>query len=262
MKPPVASPSPNISSSLEDWLESQLALHAGWFQERGLLLDVGAYHGDFARRFVTAPNSPFRKAVLFEPNPENCAALRQGLASDDRFRVEAMACADHSGGAKLYCQGERSTGSLLAYQSERPGPKNEHEVSVTTVDEFLSAAGLAAPAGLIKVNTQGNDLRVLQGAVRTLRTDRPWLVVEMLATPRFVNQAWPDEMMVFLQQQNYFLAAQMNEFYTATGWLAWYDACFVPRELFSMDATANLPRPTAPAARKKPWRRWRLHARA
>jgi hypothetical protein len=40
------------------------------------------------------------------------------------------------------------------------------------------------------------------------------------------------------------MAAQFNEYYTASGWLAWFDASFVPSELFSMDATANLPRPT------------------
>lgn len=249
MNSPTSAPPPNIASSLEDWLESQIAGHLGWFHDRPLLLDVGAYHGDFARRFVNAPASPFRTAILFEPNAENRAALQRDIPSDQRFRAVGKACADRPGSAKLYCQGERYTGSLLPYEGERPGAKTEQEVSVTTVDEFLSEAALGMRAGIIKVDTQGNDLRVLQGAARTLRTDRPWLVVEMLATPRFVNQAWPREIMLFLEQEKYFLAAEMNEYYTATGWLAWYDACFVSQELFRMDALANLPRPTAAGAR-------------
>ena len=251
MKAATFPPAPNIASSLEDWLESQLARHAGWFQDRALLLDIGAYQGDFARRFVTAPLSPFRKAVLFEPNAETSAALQRGFPSDNRFRVECKACADHAGNAKLYCQGEPSTGSLLTYQNQRKGMKTEQEVSVTTVDEYLSAAGLGMRTGMIKVDTQGNDLRVLQGAARTLRTDRSWIVVEMLATPRFVNQARPADITLFLEKEQYFLAAQMNEFYTATGWLAWYDACFVPQELFSMDLMANLPRPTLAETRSR-----------
>jgi FkbM family methyltransferase len=237
---------PNVAGSLEDWLESQIERHAAFFRERPLLLDIGAYHGDFSRRFAGSAGGVLREAILFEPNPENFNALREAFAGDKRFRLENCACADRAGSAKLFCQGERYTGSLLAYQNERPGPKNEHTVKVTTVDEIL--AGSAPRVGLIKIDTQGNDLRVLQGAVQALRASRPWLIVEMLATPRFVNQANPIDVMQFLAGEKYFLAAQFNEYYTATGWLAWYDACFVPLELFSMEATANVARPSAAEA--------------
>ncbi|HUD84714.1 MAG TPA: FkbM family methyltransferase [Candidatus Saccharimonadales bacterium] len=235
---------PQVSGSLEDWLQAQVARHADWFAQRPLLLDVGAYHGDFSRHFIDAPSSPFRQAILFEPNPDNLNVLQKSFAGDNRFRVEAVACADRAGNANLFCQGERYTGSLLAYEGDRPGPGNVHPVAVTTLDQFLAESDASRQVGMIKIDTQGNDLRVLQGATRILRTHRPWLVVEMLATPRFVNQARPVEVMAFLEGQKYFMAAQFNEYYTASGWLAWFDASFVPSELFSMDPTANLPRPT------------------
>jgi len=240
---PAAIP-PRISGSLEDWLQGQVARHADWFAQRPLLLDVGAYHGDFSRRFIEAPSSPFREAILFEPNPENFIVLQKAFAGDNRFRVEAAACADKAGNAQLVCQGERYTGSLLAYEGDRPGPRNVHPVAVTTLDQFLAESNTSRQVGIIKIDTQGNDLRVLQGATRILRAHRPWLVVEMLATPRFVNQAKPVEVMAFLDGERYFMAAQFNEYYTATGWLAWFDASFVPSEVFSMEATANVPRPT------------------
>jgi FkbM family methyltransferase len=243
---------PRISGSLEDWLEGQIARHADWFAQRPVLLDVGAYHGDFSRQFIEAPSSPFREAILFEPNPENLRVLQKAFAGDKRFRVESVACADKAGSGNLFCQGERYTGSLLAYEGERPGPRSTHPVAVTTLDQFLPETEGSGQVGLIKIDTQGNDLRVLQGATRILRTHRPWLVVEMLATPRFVEQARPVEVMAFLDGQNYFMAAQFNEYYTATGWMAWFDAAFVPCELFSMEATANLPRPTANEVKAQP----------
>jgi FkbM family methyltransferase len=235
---------PQVAGSIEDWLEGQIARHADWFASRPLLLDVGAYHGNFSRRFVEAAASPFREAILFEPNPENLKVLRESFAGDRRFRVEAVACADKPGNGELVCKGERYTGSLLPYDGDRPGPQSAHSVTVTTLDQFLSGGDATQKAGVIKIDTQGNDLRVLQGATHVLQTHRPWLIVEMLSTPRFVNQARPLDVMAFLEGQKYFWAAQFNEYYTATGWLAWYDACFVPSELFTMTATDNVPRPT------------------
>jgi FkbM family methyltransferase len=233
---------PNVGGSMEDWLEGELARYAYWFHERPLLVDVGAYHGDFAGRFMTAPNTPFREALLFEPNPESFQLIQRKLKVDARYHLERKACSDGVGIAKLGCSGEYYTGSLLPYEGERPGAKNEFEVDVTTLDAVMLAGNSAARAGLIKIDAQGKDLQVLRGAIETLRLGRPWLIVEMLTTPRFVNQGTPLEIMRFLEEQNYFLAAQFNEFYTSTGWLAWYDACFVPKELFSLDPLANFPR--------------------
>jgi FkbM family methyltransferase len=243
---------PRVNGSLEDWLQAQVARHADWFAWRPVLLDVGAYHGEFSRHFIEAPSSPFREAILFEPNPENVSVLQSAFAGDNRFRVEAVACADQAGSANLFCQGQCYTGSLLAYEGERPGPKNVHPVAVTTLDQFMAERGASRQVGMIKIDTQGNDLRVLQGATRILREHRPWLVVEMLATPRFVSQARPVEIMAFLEAQEYFMAGQFNEYYTDSGWLAWFDASFVPSELFSMEATANLPRPTVADVKARP----------
>jgi FkbM family methyltransferase len=237
--------SPNLGGTLEDWLEGQIHRHAEWFRERPVLVDVGAYHGEFSRRFITAKESPFGTAILFEPNPENFAELHRQWLGDERFRIEPLACGDRSGTDKLICQGEGYTGSLLARRQERPGIRKEFEATVVTLDDYFARNQDAGSVGLLKLDTQGNDLRALQGAVCLLRRSRPWIVVEMLATPRFIDQAAPAEIIKFLEGENYFLGATMNEFYTDTGWLAWFDACFVPRELFSMDMNANLPRPSA-----------------
>lgn len=238
---------PDLGGSLEDWLESQVARHASWFKSRSAILDVGAYHGDFAWRFLQFPASPFATAALFEPNPDSFALLQKRFAQDKRFSLKPQGCSNQTGAATLHCQGAVYTGSILDYKQERDGPKANHSVSVTTVDEFLKSEPELRP-GLIKVDTQGNDLRVLEGAVHTLKSIRPWVAVEMLTTPRFVHQATPVQMISFLEQQSYFLAALFNEFYTDTGWLAWCDACFVPQELFSMDVKTNHPRPARSGA--------------
>jgi FkbM family methyltransferase len=247
--------SPNLGGSLEDWLEGQISRHSEWFRKRPALVDVGAYFGEFSHRFLDAEESPFQQAILFEPNPENFAALQRRWPSDERVHLERLACGERSGTSKLVCQGEGYTGSLLARRQDRPGTRTDYEVSVIALDDYLSRNGASSSVGLLKLDTQGNDLRALQGSVCVLGKSRPWIVVEMLATPRFVNQAAPAEITQFLEAENYFFAAAMNEFYTATGWLAWFDACFIPRELFTMDMNANLPRPSASHAGQKKFKR-------
>jgi FkbM family methyltransferase len=248
--------SPNLSGSLEDWLECQLARHVEWFRERTTIVDVGAFHGDFTARFLNTKPNLFSRAILFEPNPQNYAVLERDLGPDKRVRLERFACGDSSGAGKLVSQGEGYTGSLLERRQDRPGARNDYEVKIVTLDEYLSSKGHSGSAGIFKVDTQGNDLRALRGGIGELRKSRPWIVVEMLATPRFVNQASPAEIAQFLETENYFLAAEMNEHYTSTGWLAWFDACFVPRELFSMDMNSNIARPSAGQPRKKGLKRF------
>jgi len=81
----VISPSSNppaLDGSLEEWLVRQIGSNRDAFKNRTVLLDVGAYHGDFARGFLGLANSPFAEAILFEPNPENLKFLRQQLNGD------------------------------------------------------------------------------------------------------------------------------------------------------------------------------------
>lgn len=244
---------PKLDGSMEDWLEHQIRVHAAFFKGKSLLLDVGAYHGDFSRRFVSMPESPFNEAILFEPNRDTFNSLQQQFAGDKRFRFENRACDAKPGSATLFCQGQACTGSLLPYHPDRtqPGAQQiEQTVPVVVLDEFLAENALSKKLALIKIDTQGNDLRVLQGAVKTLASQRPWLVVEMISTPRFVNQARPFQIIQWLEEQNYLLAAQFNESYTAAGWLAWYDACFVPREVVDTKINTHHHRPQAAAAAK------------
>jgi FkbM family methyltransferase len=50
-------------------------------------------------------------------------------------------------------------------------------ISITTVDEVVSSNGLSA-VRLMKIDTQGNELEVLRGAMRTLTVSQPLLFLE------------------------------------------------------------------------------------
>lgn len=223
---------PAVDSSFDEWLSGQVVRNEKAFRGKPLLLDVGAYRGDFASKFLGLKNTPFQKAVLFEPNPDCFRMLEGVFASDSRYSVQRVACDSESNPRTLFCRGEKYTGSLLHYATEEGGfSTDETLVRCLRLDDYLTSSSDRAQVGLIKVDTQGNDLRVLQGAEEILRTSRPWLAVELIFIPLYKGQADPQELTRWLGSQGYTLAGQFNEYYTSDGWLAWEDACFIPKEV-------------------------------
>lgn len=246
--------------SLEKWLSQQLEASVFQFRDRPVLIDVGAYHGDFARTFLAQPTPVFQQAILFEPNPANLAALQQNFAGDARVLIEGLACDEAAGQHDFFCAGPTYTGSLLAYHATTA---QRSTVQCVSLDSYLEQRGLTHRVGLLKIDTQGNDLRVLRGAVRTITSSRPWIVAELIFAPLYENQSQPHEIAGWLAAQGYTQAALFNEFYSHNGWLGWADACFVPCEAINGLTDAYAPRPTAEqAARRAPptpgrWKRWR-----
>jgi len=245
-----------LDGSLEEWLQHQVAANQASFKGKPLLLDVGAYHGDFASLLLTQAGSLFNRAILFEPNPANLAHLREKFASSPQVRVEATACDEVAGEHEFFCAGPTYTGSLLRYDTTTVDPVQRSVVNCVRLDSYLNDLGLVGKVGLLKIDTQGNDLRVVRSATELLRASRPWVVTELIYVPLYATQSSAHEISSWFALQGYRMAAQFNEYYTSTGWLAWSDACFVPQEL-----TANFPtdfpaRPTAGQVKRVDRRGW------
>ena len=253
-----------LDDTLEKWLEGQLLANRSWFAERPTLVDVGAYHGKFSTQFLNLTPAIFDQAILFEPNPENFDHLQRTLGAEARIRLERKGCDATGGKREFFCHGETFTGSLLPYADRAPADATaSRPVELVTLDEYMMAAGKPQRLGLLKIDTQGNDLRVLRGAEQTLRKSRPWVISELIFAPLYVGQANPAAIAGWLSDLGYVCAGQFNEFYSRAGWLAWADGCFVPRECVQTGQAGYVKRPTAARAQKERsfWRqlrrRWR-----
>jgi FkbM family methyltransferase len=238
-----------LNGTLEDWLGLQIATHEESFKQRPMLIDIGAYHGDFAARFLG--DKTFREAILFEPNPTNYLEIEKRFADRNDVKLEVVACDMQSGEREFFCAGETYTGSLLPYGTPTPTPVERSVVQCVTLDSYLNEHALLDKIGLIKIDTQGNDLRVLQGAEEMLRVSRPWIVAELIYVPLYENQGHPHELALWLADYGYTMAAQFNEYYTQNGWLAWSDACFVPKELTATFPDSFLGRPVLPPPKSR-----------
>lgn len=146
------------------------------------LVDVGAHRGDFAA--VIQQHAGLKAALLIEPQPELAQSLRQRF-HDAAVTVANVAVADAAGSLPFEILETSTCSSLLTVRPEvgfqdramDVRVKERIEVAVDTLDHVVGEH-LPPVIDLLKIDTQGNELQVINGAPRTLaRTRLLWIEV-------------------------------------------------------------------------------------
>lgn len=147
------------------------------------LVDVGANRGDFAA--AIRAHAGVRSAVLIEPQADLARGLRQRFP-ESSIHIEAVAVSDTNGTAQFDVLEADSCSSLLAIRAEagfkdrqiNVRVKERQEVRVTTLDQVLDGHDLGPVIDVLKLDTQGNELQVMNGAARALpRVRLLWIEV-------------------------------------------------------------------------------------
>jgi FkbM family methyltransferase len=146
-------------------------------QRGDCFIDVGANLGDWtlpAARLVGQGG----RVLAFEPVPQAAAALRKSAWVNRMSQVQVFerALSNRSGQAEFSVERENSGGSRLNRMADDAGRSFTHvKVEVGTLDE--ASAALAGVA-LVKIDVEGYEAEVLQGATQMLARLRPALHLE------------------------------------------------------------------------------------
>lgn len=147
------------------------------------LVDVGAHNGDFAD--VIRQHCGLTSALLIEPQPALAASLKARFSSDP-VRVANVAISDSAGRQPFEILEADTCSSLLTVRPEVGFNDREIdvrvrqrvEVDVTTLDAVVGQHLPDGPIDLLKVDTQGNEMRVIEGGAGVLaRTRLLWIEV-------------------------------------------------------------------------------------
>ncbi|MFM2420631.1 MAG: hypothetical protein RL385_5354 [Pseudomonadota bacterium] len=158
------------------------------------ILDVGANTGQFALAAHRA--FPSAEILSFEPLAECYATLAKRLRALPRARAFNIALGEAPGTRSFERNVYSPSSSFLplgvAHQRSFPFARDttEVEVQIDTLDAVVDRLAPAEPM-LIKIDVQGYEDRVLQGAQRTLRRARA-LLVETSFLPLYEGQACHD----------------------------------------------------------------------
>jgi len=140
-----------------------------------MILDVGANIG--LTTAIMTKRLPNARILSFEPDPEPFGYLRETARLNSFSRVETVnkALAAAPGRTAFHCHPRGAGASHLASgQSLRDGNET---VEVSTVDIERASRALAR-VDLIKIDVEGFEIDVLEGARGTIAADRPYIVIE------------------------------------------------------------------------------------
>jgi len=153
--------------------EALATIFAAALSETSNAIDVGAHGGDVLADLLRV--APRGDHIAFEPLPHLARQLQERLP---RVDVRAVALSDANGTADFAHVVDRPGWSGL---KARPTPDGA-AARVTTISVPTRRLDDALPPGyvpaLIKIDVEGAELQVLEGARRTLAAHRPTLVLE------------------------------------------------------------------------------------
>lgn len=154
-------------------LEEETKMLPKLITRAGRVVDVGANRGVYA--YPLANLSSF--VELFEPNPHCAAILNSFAVNRSNVQVHNIALSDQKGFANLQvpvdAAGVEHDSSATIEKISVDGYR-VHCVQMATLDSFQFSN-----VEFIKIDVEGHEGRVVNGAVKTISSHRPALLIEI-----------------------------------------------------------------------------------
>jgi FkbM family methyltransferase len=166
----------------------------------GSVFDVGAHRGVYSywmhRQFRDGT-----RVVAFEPQLELARHLSEFKRAFqlDRLLIEPIGLSSQSGSLPMRRPRHHWGAATVDEYCHSDDHTESFEVPVTTIDEYVARHPELRPVRFIKCDVEYHEVDVLAGAVRTLREDRPEILIEW-SSPR---RAYRERMFRLSQQLCY-----------------------------------------------------------
>ena len=142
------------------------------------IIDAGAYIGDSSLAFSRLTSS---KVHAFEPFADSFNKLLENIKLNDVDNIVPVeaSLSDKNGEEKIYLLGDNFQG-ITSDESFRYFGKS-FTVETMTVDKYVQDNNLNV--GFIKVDVEGTEQRLLKGAIETIKSQKPILILSIYHNP-------------------------------------------------------------------------------
>ncbi len=194
-----------------------------------LVFDVGAAHGDFGAELRTFG---YRGTIVsFEPLTGAFAKLEQTRGDDERWVLRNHALGSVNEESAIHVASNSDSSSLLP-PHERHSAAAPHvtftdtqTVSVRRLDDIAEEHLTDGTRALLKIDTQGFERQVLEGATETLRSC-VGVLLELSFTPLYDGGMLADEAISSMYAKGYQIVGITPGFAEASGAVLQADALF------------------------------------
>jgi FkbM family methyltransferase len=159
--------------------------------KRPVVLDVGAYHGEYAK--IARSYSPTAVIYCFEPHPRSFITL-QKAAQEHALTELRVAVGAQSGDGELFDFADDDGSKMASLYEEtlrarRNVPLTTHKTEVVTVDDFVSTRGIEE-VELLKIDAEGAELEILKGAHKSIRERRIKAIQFEIGDATAIRENW------------------------------------------------------------------------
>ena len=155
--------------------------------QNSVAVDAGAFIGTHSLFF--AKFLGFARVFAFEANPSTYAILKQNMEQNglgEQVKCRNVGLGRMPGWGKSLSENKKNLGmNTVVLVDESAGDT----IAVTTIDTELHE-DQTSPVALIKIDVEGMELDVVQGALETIERDRPVLCIEAHSAGRLVSLLW------------------------------------------------------------------------
>jgi FkbM family methyltransferase len=169
------------------------------------MLDVGANIGLMALPILH--NVPESKVLSFEPSPNSAPWLERTIAGSgyrNRWRLVAKVAGASPGQATFFVSPRQASYLDGVVDTNRVEGGSSVTVDATTLDAEWHALG-NPEVSLLKIDVEGWEFQVLQGASELLNKQRPSILLEWNAVNLRATQVAPEAILEFANSANYSL---------------------------------------------------------
>ncbi|TRU10390.1 MAG: FkbM family methyltransferase [Microcystis sp. Msp_OC_L_20101000_S702] len=183
----------------KDWFEAEMELWRTQIRPDMTVIDVGANVGVYT--FSAAQRvGETGKVIAIEPFKAcvNCLQETSRINQLPWVKIYEAAASDHCGSAKLSLHNASELNEVISDNSPSSDSANTVTIQCLTLDSLIETENLTR-VDWLKIDAEGHEIKVLQGAERLLTEFKPNIIYENIAGAHGSNGA----IMQYIQAKGY-----------------------------------------------------------
>lgn len=170
-----------------------------------IVMDIGAHKAGYLY-FMLQQTGSSGKIYAFEPQSSlyHYIVHLKKISGWHNVTIEHLALSDSAGKVTLFIPANKkskgnSPGATIVEHQERTGSDLQEEVNTQTLDNYCREKNVKPD--FLKIDVEGNELRIFKGGRETIQTYKPKILVEIEA--RHIGEDKVRETWTFLQDMGY-----------------------------------------------------------